>query len=397
MEQLKILSVRKLQQLKFQFKRYLYHRINWNNRFIGIMGARGVGKTTLLLQRMKEINSPDAIYASLDNFYFTNHTLFDFVDEFYSTGGKYLFLDEVHKYPNWSQELKNIYDNFPELNIVLTSSSALEIYKGQYDLSRRLLTYDLQGLSFREFLILKHDIELPVITLQGILDGSLHLPDFINESFLPYKYLPEYLKTGYYPFFLEDEEGYNQRLRNAILLVIETDLPASNHIDYFAVVKLKKLLYSLSRIVPYTPNVSDLARQMGTTRDTMLKYLALLHKAHMLRWLSSDAHGINFLNKPDKLYLDNTNMAYALNLEGVSMDKGNMRETFVLNQLTVNNNVTYPKQGDFMVDSRWLLEVGGRSKNIKQIATFENSFVVSDEIEYPVGKKIPIWLLGLLY
>lgn len=397
MFQVKELSDSRLKALKFHFKRYLYDQINWDNRFIGILGARGVGKTTLLLQRMKEVNSSDAIYVSLDGLYFSQNSLFDFAKEFHSQGGLHLFLDEVHKYPNWSQELKNIYDFFPALNIVFTSSSALEIHKGQYDLSRRLLSYNFQGLSFREFLLLKHEIKLPVLSLKEVLEAENPLEKDLPPDFFPYKYLHEYLLQGYYPFFLDDEKSYKHRLLNAILLVLESDLPAAHFIDYYAVMKLKKLLYILARIVPFKPNISELARQLGTTRDTILKYLSLLHHAHILRWLSSDTFGVNFLNKPDKIYLENTNIAAALNADNIQANIGNIRETFVLNQLNVNHNVTYPKSGDFLVDGQWLLEVGGKSKQQKQIAGIENAFVVSDGLELRIQNKIPLWYFGLLY
>jgi len=397
MDKLKELSKKRLQGLEFKYRRYLYNHVSWNSRFIGILGARGVGKTTLLLQRMKEINSEDAIFVSLDTFYFTENKLVDFAEEFSRRGGRFLFLDEVHKYPNWSQELKNIYDYFPELKIVFTSSSALEIYKGKYDLSRRMLTYNLHGLSFREYMALKHNLELPVLKLEQILEDKGGNIGNLLQNIRPYKYLPVYLQSGYYPFFMEDEKNYHNKLVNALNLVVESDLPATKHIDYYAVMKLKRLLYILSRIVPYMPNISELARQTGTTRDTVLKYLYLLHQAHILRWLTSDSYGINFMNKPDKIYLENTNIAAALNFEGQSMDKGNMRETFLLNQLSVLHNVSYPKSGDFMVDNKWILEVGGRSKTQKQIAELPHAYIVADDMEYRVDRKIPLWLFGLLY
>jgi uncharacterized protein len=397
MDVLKELSQRRMLGVNLSFRRYLYEKINWNDRFIGIVGARGVGKTTLLLQRLKELNNRDALFVSLDSLYFSENKLIDFAESFYREGGRYLFLDEVHKYPNWSQELKNIYDFLPELKVVFTSSSALEIYKGQYDLSRRVISYVLQGLSFREFLELKHGIRVLVLKFQDILENKSLTTNELLDNFRPYKYLGDYLNSGYYPFFMEGEESYHRKLLNAINLVLETDLPAANHIDYYAVIKLKKLLYIISRIVPYTPNISELARQTGTTRDTLLKYLSLLHNAHIIRWLSSDAFGINFLNKPDKIYLENTNIAAALNFENQTMEKGHLRETFVMNQLSVTHQVTYPKEGDFMVDGRWLLEVGGRSKSLKQIKGKPDAFIVSDEIEYRAGQKIPLWLFGLLY
>jgi uncharacterized protein len=349
------------------------------------------------LQKLKEMNRDDALYASLDALYFTENKLYDFAEEFFRNGGKFLFLDEVHKYAGWSQELKNIYDFLPGLRVIFTSSSAIELYKGQYDLSRRVISYHLQGLSLREFLHLKYGFRFSILKLDDILAGDKSgIPEITND-FKPYRFLKEYHERGYYPFFMEDEAGYHHRLETVVNTVIESDLPAAQQIEYNSVLKLKKLLYVLSEIVPYTPNISDLARQIGSNRDTVLKYLWLLHKAKLLHWISSDKHSINFLNKPDKLYLENTNIAAALNFKGRTMDKGSLRETFVLNQLTVCHNVTLPKSGDFLVDDKWILEIGGKSKTLKQIAELEDAYIVADDLDYMIGKKIPIWIFGFLY
>ncbi len=397
MEQLKQLSKQKLDQTPGDFSRFLLDRINWSDRMIGISGARGCGKTTLILQQMEYRLSPDIkkLYISLDDIYFADHSLVSLAEQFYKTGGQYLFIDEVHKYPRWSRELKNIYDNWPELHVVFTSSSALNIYRGAYDLSRRAIVYSLPGMSYREFITFKYGKELPVLTLEQVLQEPQKWVSEILHQFRPLQYLEEYWRIGYYPFFIENEENYPARLLRILNQVLESDLPPIYNIDYNAILKIKKMLAVLSRIVPYKPNVEKLVRQTGITRDSLLKYLSYLEKADIVQWLTKDTFGINYLNKPDKLYLNNTNLMYALHPD--TPDKGTLRETFILNQLSVNHKVSYPDKGDFLIDGKYLIEVGGPSKGSKQIADAENAFVTRDGIEYPVGNKIPLWLFGFLY
>jgi len=397
MEKLKEWSALRIQQLNFEHSRYLYDQIDWSQRLIGIMGARGVGKTTLILQRIKEMNNEDALYISLDTLYFSEHKLFDFAEKFRLQGGRYLFVDEVHKYPNWSQELKNIYDLFPDLYIVFTSSSALDIYKGNYDLSRRVVLYQLQGLSFREFLLFKYNFQLPILDFFQLLNADNQLISKYLNVLSPFKYLNEYLNAGYYPFFLEDPNNYHKRLQQAINLVIEVDLPAIHTMDFQTIVKLKRLLFIISQIAPFKPNINKLAQQIGATRDTTLKLLFYLHNAHILRWLTSDANGINFMNKPDKIYLENTNIGAAIGFYPEDLNRGTLRETFIANQLSVHHQLTYPAKGDFLVDGKILLEVGGKNKNLKQIAGFEQAFVVKDDIEFRHKNILPLWLFGFLY
>ncbi|MCK5908227.1 MAG: ATP-binding protein [Flavobacteriales bacterium] len=377
-----------------KFKRYLFNEIDAERQLIGIKGARGSGKTTLLLQLLSNKKASEVLYISLDSIYFSTNSLIDLASEFSSRGGKYLYIDEVHKYPNWSQEIKNIYDSLDDLNVVFTSSSALEINKGKYDLSRRAIIFDLVGLSFREFMEFKYSIKLPKIEIDVIINNHEDIAFKYLQDFKPLKYFPEYLKIGYYPFFKKEGKFYHQQLAETINIVIETDLPAIYKVDYNSVIKLKRLLFLLGGMVPYVPNVNKLALQVGTTRDSLLKYLHLLHNSHILSWLSKDASGINFMNKPDKLYLNNTNISYALS---ENVDIGTLRETFFLNQLSVKNSVTYPKVGDFMVDNKYLFEVGGKNKTRKQIVGIDNSFVVSDNIEVGLDNKIPLWLFGFMY
>jgi predicted AAA+ superfamily ATPase len=397
MERLFQISEQRIQNTQAGFIRFLANEIRWEDRMIGISGARGSGKTTLILQRMKSILSADvvALYASLDDLYFAETSLLHLAESFNKKGGDYLFLDEVHKYPNWSRELKNIYDNLPGLKVIFTSSSALDIYKGAYDLSRRAMVYNLPGLSFREFIELKYAIKLPVFTLDQVLfDAGTIVPDILKEI-RPLKYFEEYLRLGYYPFFIESEENYHIRLTNILNQVLDSDLTTIFNIDYYSVMKMKKMLAVLSRIVPYKPNIENLSKQTGTTRDTLLKYLYYLEKAEVVKWLTKSTNGINYLNKPDKLYLNNTNLSYALSNE--KPDKGNLRETFFLNQLLVKQRITYPEQGDFLIDGKYLIEVGGMSKNSKQIAGLENAFLAIDDVEYADGNRIPLWLFGFLY
>jgi uncharacterized protein len=397
MERLRQISEGKLQRVPMKFYRYLIEEIDWHDRLIGISGARGTGKTTLLLQVMKTKVPKDseALYASLDDIFFAETPLVYFAEEFYKKGGNYLFLDEVHKYPNWSQELKNIYDNLPDLKVVFTSSSALDIYKGKFDLSRRVVVYNLPGLSFREFIELKYEIVFNRIELGELLTGKQQITWPILEKIKPLKHFEEYLKSGYYPFFNEGEQNYNYKLLNILNLVLENDLPTIFHIDFYSVMKIKKLLVVMSRIVPYKPNIQKLTEQSGTSRDTLLKFLYYLEKAEIVKWLTKDTFGINYLNKPEKLYLNNTNLMFALTNEKPNV--GNIRETFFLNQVMVKHSVTYPEIGDFLVDGKFLFEVGGRNKSHRQIKGTGNAWIVADGIEFSAGNALPLWLFGFLY
>jgi hypothetical protein len=395
MERLFNLSRSKAENITLEFKRYLIDSIDFSNRMIGIKGARGTGKTTILLQRLKELPSDGCLYFSLDDIYFSDNQLVSVAEEFVRKGGKYLLIDEVHKYPNWSQELKNIYDNLPELNVIFTSSSALEINKGKFDLSRRAVIYELQGLSFREYLNFKYRTDFQILSLDEILSNQAEIYTRMNSVLKPFQYFENYLQKGYYPYFIENEQSYWMRLNETINQVIENDLPAITNIDFSSMMKIKKLVFIIASLVPYTPNINQLAVQLNSTRDTVLRYLQLLHTAHILRWLSQDTWGINFLNKPDKLYLENTNLAFALQNDRVNT--GSLRETFFLNQVSLMHQVTLPKQGDFYVDNKYTFEVGGKNKTAKQIANIDKAFIVSDNIDYGFQNKIPLWVFGFLY
>jgi uncharacterized protein len=397
MNTLREISDLKVRNTSTRFERFIFHKIDWNNRLTGISGARGAGKTTLLLQYLKITHgySTEAIYLELDHIYFAENSLYDFAFQFEKEGGKLLLLDEVHKYKNWSHDLKIIYDNLPGLRVVFTSSSALEVYKGSHDLSRRLVLYQLPGLSLREFVLLKYNYQLPLVSLNDVISEAREITTNIPREVKPVKYFKEYIQNGYYPFFIENESLYHEKLLNVLNVVLESDLPIIFNIDFNSVVNLKKLIAILSRLVPYKPNIKRLSEQIGVTRETLLRYLFYLEKAQIINWLGKDSHGINFLNKPEKLYLQNTNLAFALSRDLIN--EGNIRETFFLNQVKVENTVTYPSKGDFRVNNKFIFEVGGRGKSQHQIKDLSNAFVVKDNIETASGNIIPLWLFGLLY
>ncbi|MFO7923213.1 MAG: AAA family ATPase [Bacteroidales bacterium] len=398
MENLLQYSASRINSVDLSFKRFLRGRINWNNRLIAITGARGVGKTTLLLQFIREKISDisgEVIFVNADDLYFAKNTIVDFAGEFVKRGGKYLFLDEVHKYKNWSQEIKSCYDYFTELKLIITGSSALEIYKGKADLSRRAVHYGMPGMSLREFIELKYQIRFPVFTLEDILTRAQEIIPEILEKIKPVRLFEEYLEYGYYPFFIEGEDEFHDKLRQTVNQVVETDLPASAPIDFSAVNNIKKLLSILAEIVPYKPNIVKLSQQVGVSRETLIRYLYLLGKADLLALLQSDKHGMSKMNKPDKIYLNNPNLIRALSYK--SANPGTMRETFFLNQLQAGHLVTSSGAGDFLVDNKYIFEIGGKNKGRKQVAGVKNAFVASDNIEYAHHDKIPLWLFGFLY
>lgn len=376
----------------------MLEKINWNNRLIGITGARGVGKTTLLLQYIKENLAEvpaEVIYVNMDDLYFSKNTIVDFADEFVKRGGKYLFIDEVHKYKNWSQEIKNCYDYFPELRIVFTGSSALDIHKGEADLSRRAIVYSMQGMSFREFIELKYGHQFPAVQLEDILSNAPSYISPVMEKIKPIKLFEEYLQFGYYPFFTEGEMEFSVRLKQTVNHVLDNDLPSVENIDFNAVHYLRKLIAILAEIVPYKPNIVKLSQQIGISRETLLRYLYLLEKADLLMLLQNDGFGINKMNKPEKVYLNNPNLIYTLTDSAINT--GTSRETFFFNQLRVGHSVNWAEAGDFMIDGKYVFEIGGKSKTRKQIAGIENSFIAADNIEYAYQNKIPLWLFGFLY
>lgn len=391
-------SANMIQAVDMKFKRYLWDKINWNNRFIVITGARGVGKTTLMLQYIKENfanNAGEVLYASLDDLYFAKNSLVAFAGEFVKRGGKVLFLDEVHKYKNWSQEMKNSYDYFPELKIVATGSSALDIYKGKFDLSRRAIVYSLNGLSFREFIELNYGNNFPVLKLEDVLQHPSDSISSVLREIKPIKLFEEYIQWGYYPFFSEGLQEYHFRIRQIINHVLDVDLPSVENIDFNAVHRLRTLLSVISEITPYKPNILKLSQQVGISRETLLRYLYLLERADLLLLLKSGTKGISKMNKPEKVYLNNPNLLYALT-QGMA-NAGNIRETFFFNQLHTVHTISNAPSGDFFIDNKYTIEVGGKNKRQKQIAGIRNAYIAADNVEYSHQNRIPLWLFGFLY
>jgi predicted AAA+ superfamily ATPase len=372
-------------------------KIDWNDRLIGIRGARGVGKTTLLLQRIKKFlgNTNEILYVSLDNLWFAEHSLLSLVDFFVKRGGKFLFLDEVHKYSNWSQVIKNIYDDFPTLNIVFTGSSLLEILNARSDLSRRAIVYDMQGLSFREFLNITQKTDLKVVSLTDILENQKDVSDEVLSRVRPLQFFSDYLQHGYYPFFTEGIARYSYRLEEVVNLVLEVELPLLRNVEPAYIAKIKQLLQIVAESVPFIPNIDNLSKRIAIHRNTLLSYLYYLQETRLINHLHKDISGINRLQKPEKIYLENTNLAYALAEKNT--DTGNIRETFFLNQLSYNHTVEYSNRVDFKIDNKFLFEIGEKNKSGKQIKDTSNAYIAADNIEYGFDKKIPLWMFGILY
>lgn len=386
-----------LSRVNLSFRRYLSDRINWGNRLIGIKGARGTGKTTLLLQRLHDLKLPSskAAYFSLDDLYFSAHPFMETADLFYKQGGKYLFLDEVHKYHGWAQIIKNLYDFYPDLHIVFTGSSIIDIAREEADLSRRALMFELYGLSYREYINYKYGVNLPKLSFEQITQHHTEIRLLFGPDFRPLQYLREYLTEGYYPFFREDPLGYHQRLQQLIRIIIEYDMAEIQDFDIRNAKKMLQLLYILSENVPFKPNLSKLAQKSGIHRNSLISYLHYLEKARLIQLLYPAGISTSILQKPEKIYLNNTNLAFALSIS--SPDVGNLRETFFISQLQVSHKLSYPHKGDFMVDGKWIFEVGGKNKGQRQISGLEFSFLVKDDIEYPVMGSLPLWIFGFLY
>lgn len=399
MESLLQFQANLLEQASDKFIRGLYHNIDWNSRMIGIRGLRGVGKTTLLLQRIKYgvREEVQALYVTADHPYFYSYSLFELADEFYKYGGRHLFIDEVHKYANWSSELKNIYDGFPLLRVVFTASSALDMYRGSADLSRRVVSYELHGLSFREFLLLDSAINLPELGLEDVLNKHSSLARNIKKSLIaPLREFDRYLKFGYLPFFKEENEGkYLQKLFQVIDATLIADLAFIQDYSAEHIMKIKRLLGVLSESAPFVPNISSLAQKLHLGRDSVNHFLYHLQSARILNLVHKAPKGVALLQKPDKVYLENTNFSYALKADP---DKGALREVFFLNQLlNAGHMLALPEKGDFIVNDTYIFEIGGKTKRKAQINAIESAYIVSDDIEIGYANKIPLWLFGFLY
>jgi predicted AAA+ superfamily ATPase len=389
--------IKLLTDLKTVFRNSLMDKIPWQERLIGITGARGVGKTTLLLQHITENYGfeQDVLYVSLDDIVFPFQSLIELADEFVKRGGKWLFIDEIHKYPGWSQELKNIYDTYSDLKVVFTGSSMLDIHKGKADLSRRALVFNMQGLSFREFLQIETGFQFNAYSLTEILENHRDITVSIFQKIKPFQFFDNYLKYGYYPYYLQNKEYYSMRLSNIINQVIETDLPQILKVDIEYINKIKRFLNILANDIPFTPNITSLSNAIGVSWQSVINYMNYLNKADIIRIIFPSEKSIKSLSKPEKVLLNNTNIFYIFKNE--ISNKGSIRETFFVNQLSYKHEVKTSKKGDFLVDEKYLFEIGGKNKTYDQIAGIQNSFVVADDIEFGFGNKIPLWLFGFIY
>jgi uncharacterized protein len=385
-----------LRTVKNDFRRYLHDNINWKQRMIGIKGPRGAGKTTLLLQHLKfDLNRPvTALYITADHVWFYNHSLLETAEEWYKTGGRILFIDEVHKYTHWSRELKNIYDGYPEMQVVFSASSALDIYRGETDLSRRVVHYNLAGLSFREYLNFTKPYQFQQVSFHEIIKNHRALSTKIVEQLHPLPAFKKYLQYGYLPIIAEGEAEYPLKLGQVINAIVDTDLAFIESYSAGTAGKVKKLLAVIAESVPFKPNIAALARKLDVSRDSLYQYLVQLTHARLVNTLQAVGKGASTLQKPEKIYLENTNLAYALSNQA---DIGNIRETFLLNQL-INAGLTVhaPTEGDFITND-WHIEVGGKNKNANQVKHQKNYLLAADEIETGIGTKIPLWLFGFMY
>lgn len=389
MDKLQAFFSKKLLETDTHFHRYMYDEINWNNRLIGLTGPRGVGKTTLVLQYIKEnLNRDEVLYVTVEDFYFVNNKLVDLAELFVKKGGRYLFIDEIHKYENWARELKLIYDYHSELKVFFTGSSVLDINKGASDLSRRTVMYHMQGLSFREYLELFEGVIIPKYSLNDVLNHKVVLP----EDFRPFVYFEKYLRQGYYPFSIEDD--FEIKLRQIINITIENDVPQYAGMNVATARKLKQLLAIIAESVPFKPNVSSIAAMLNASRNSIADYCLYLEEAGLIAQLRNETGGIRSLGKVDKIYLDNPNLMYSL--AGSKTDVGNIRETFFFNQTRIIDDVITSNVADFRIGDI-TFEVGGKNKKQKQIQGVDNAFVVKDEIESGYMNVLPLWQFGLLY
>jgi hypothetical protein len=378
-----------IDQTETIYLRYLHNKVDWNNRLTAIVGARGTGKTTLLLQHIKlSLPLNETLYVNADDFYFAENKLFDLASTFYKNGGKYLYIDEIHKYPQWSKEVKMMYDYFPDLHIVFTGSSILDIYKGSDDLSRRALTYKMPGMSFREYLEMSEGIRLPSYSLEDILQNKVEIPGTDR----PLPLFREYLQKGYYPFY--KESGYQERLRNIINLTLETDIPIYANMNVATAKKIKQLLYIISQSVPFKPNLTKIAQMIDVHRNQVADYLFYLEKAGIIALLRSDTKGVRLLGKVEKIYLDNPNLIASI-AEGIP-NIGTVRETFFLNQMGVDHDVFLSEVADFTIEN-YTFEIGGKNKGKKQIAGLDKAYIVKDDIERGYMNTVPLWAFGFNY
>jgi len=397
LEELLLQSNQIIDNTEVKFLRYLHRQINWDNRLIAIKGARGSGKTTLILQHIAlnhKINS-SVLYISLEDLYFLENTLLSLADEFVLNGGQYLFLDEVHKYPDWAREIKLMYDKHKKLKVVFTSSSVSEINKAKFDLSRRAVEYSLKELSLREYIELESGIKLPSYNFKELLTNHTEITKKITEKIKVIFWFNKYVKKGAYPYIIESEKDYAQKLKNTINVILENDLPAVYKIDFALIYKLKKLLYAVATSVPFKPNISKLSEKIGISRPTLLLFLNYLEKSELIYQLFPKKTGISSMTKPEKIYLHNTNLSDVISKQNFNV--GNIRETFFINQVSTEETINYSAVTDFIVNGKYSFEIGGRNKQQKQIKNLKNAYIVKDNIERGMENIIPLWLFGFLY
>ena len=392
------LEKRILKGLKTEYKRYFFDRVDFSSQMIAVVGSRGVGKTTFLLQYLKDLK---ALYPAHKSLYFSydypsnvDIKLYELAEEFAKVGGKYLLLDEIHKYKDFALDLKAIYDFFPDMKVLFTGSCASSIYNSQADLSRRVVLYHMNGLSYREFLELTLKKKFPTYSLEEICEDSVSIVDKLSDHFVPLEYFSEYLKYGYYPFYFSDKDNYLKQLTAVVNLTIDVDLVMLGYIKPNFAIKLKKLLNVICYSKPFELNITKVSANIEVSRNTLYAYLEHLTKGDLLTVVADNKKGLTALSKPEKLYLNNTNLSYALCEDP---EIGTIREGFFANQLKESHKVTTSKQGDFIVDGKYIFEIGGEKKGFKQIKDLENSYVVQDTDSTEDNRKIPLWLFGFLY
>lgn len=374
------------------FKRYLYNKIDFASKMIGILGQRGVGKTTLIRQLAQNYDLPSSkmLYISADNIV---NSLTDIAKEFSAYGGKLLIIDEIHKADNFAHELKTIYD-FLDIKVIFSGSSALEIENSKVDLSRRVLFYELHSLSFREFLAIKFDMELPIYSLADILQNHQEIATKITKEFKPLEYFALYKEFGTYPFFTEGEKGYKLRLNEIINIILDSEVATIYNVDSDKINTIRKLLHLLCSGVPMELNIQNIAQSAGVSRNTLYSYLYYLKKANLIEIIGGNFANKKLLNKPDKIYLENINL---YNILCSNQNIGSLRESFFVSQLKIDHAIKYAQKGDFVVDDLYVFEIGGKNKSFEQIKDMPESFVVADEIETGFKNKIPLWLFGFIY
>lgn len=379
-----------LKNVDTSYVRNIHSTIPWNDRLIAILGARGVGKTTLVLQHIKLYEDVDTtLFVYADDLWFSTHSLVTLAEIFYTNGGRVLYIDEIHKYKNWSQEIKNIYDQYPDLKVRYTGSSILDLQKGSHDLSRRVLEFQMHGLSFREYVALRYGADIPIHTLEQVLANKIEFP---YTDYRPVALFKEYLRQGYYPYF--KESGYELRLTKTINAILEVDIPKFAELSISASEKLKTLLYIVAQSVPFKPNYSKISRDLDMHRNAVSDLMVWLDKADLINILRDDVEGYKLLGKVNKIYLNNPNLAYALSDDEPNI--GNIRETIFLAWLRATHKVTASSVSDFKV-GKYTFEVGGKKKGQHQIKDVEHAYVVKDDIEYGHLNEVPLWAFGLLY